>query len=197
MITALPPTPLISGAGGVFASIGSSLSFSQSAVDVTITPSLGTSITIPAATDSLAGMLDATRAAIIDAPVSYGDIINTPDRTAFITNIFDGGGAAIVAPFTRYIYVPFAAAIIGWALMADQVGSISVDIWKTPSANFPPLVGNSITGGAIPNLSGQSSAFASVPAWTTLQINAGDCLAYHVISATTVQVVTFELLVTH
>jgi hypothetical protein len=203
-ITGLPPAPLVAGTGGLFVSTGSSLSYSQTKTDVTITPSLGSSVTIPAATDALAGVLDAARAAIIDglAPVassgSYGDLANTPDRSAFITTIFDGGGAAIVAPFTRYLYMPFAATITGWALMADQIGSISIDIWKTPSGSFPPLVANSITGGIPPGLSGQASAFvSSVPNGWTIQINAGDCLAYRVLSATNVQVVTFELTVVH
>ena len=203
MITGLPPAPLISG-GAVFAAVGSSLSYEADASSVTITPTLGTAVTIPAATDVLAGMLDAERAAIIDglAPVassgSYGDLANTPDRSAFITTIFDGGGAAIVAPFTRYLYTPFAATIIGWALMADQTGSISIDVWKVPSASFPPLVGNSITGGNAPALSGAQSAFRpTLPMGWTTQINAGDCLAYRVVSATTVQVVTFELTVVH
>jgi hypothetical protein len=204
MITGLPPPSLVSGSGGVFASIGSSLSSTLTAIDVTITPSMGTPTTIPAATDALAGVLDATRATAIDnlstvaTSGSFTDLINQPDRTAILTTIFDGGGAVIGAPFTRYLYVPFNATIIGWALMADQVGSISVDIWKVPMASFPPLIANSITGGNTPALSGQQSMFVTIlPAGWTTQINAGDCLAYRVVSATTVQVVTFELAVTH
>jgi hypothetical protein len=203
MITGLPPAPLVSG-GAVFAAVGSSLSYAADASTVTITPALGTAITIPAATDALAGMLDAARAGIIDnLPASsisgnYNDLLNAPDRHAIITTIFDGGGAVIVAPFTRYLFIPFAAVITGWALMADQVGSISVDVWKVPFASFPPLVGNSITGGNAPALVSQASAFAqAISGWTTTQINAGDCLAYRVVSATTVQAVTFELTVTH
>jgi hypothetical protein len=204
MITGLPPTPLVSESGVVFAATGSSLSYSQTAQDVTITPTLGSGITIPAATDSLAGMLDAVRATTIDGLAivattgSFTDLSNQPDRQAIITTIFDGGGAAIVAPFTRYLYIPFAAIITGWALMADQTGSISIDVWKVPSVSFPPLVANSITGGSPPSLSSQASAFMTfLPAGWTTQINAGDCLAYRVVSSTTVQVVTFELTVTH
>jgi hypothetical protein len=205
MITGLPPPSLVSGTGGVFASIGSSLSSTPTAIDVTITPSMGTPTTISAATDTLAGVLDAARASTIDhlavvaTSGSFTDLINQPDRTALFSIIFDGGGAAIGAPFTRYpFYVPFNATIVGWALMADQVGSISVDIWKAPLASFPPLVANSITGGNPPALSSQQQMFVtSAPAGWTTQINAGDCLAYHVISATTVQVVTFVLVVTH
>lgn len=204
MITGLPPVPLVSGAGGIFASVGSSLTYSADADSVTITPALGTPTTIPAASDTLAGMLDAARAATIDnlavvaSSGSYTDLSNTPDRGAFIGSIFDGGGSALSAPFTRYFYVPFNATITGWALMADQSGSISIDVWKTPSTSFPPLVGNSITGGNNATLVSQQSNFQILPPpWTTLQINAGDCLAYNVASAATVQVVSFVLTLTH
>ena len=204
-ITQLPPTPLLSGVGGVFASIGSSLSLEQTANDVSITPDAGTGITIPAATNALAGMLDAERAALIDAlqPVafsgSFTDLDNQPDRTAILSLIFDGGGSAIVAPITRYLYMPFAATIVGWALMADVSGSISIDVWKEPISGFPPLVGNSITGGSPMALSAQASAVAlTVPAaWTTDEIDAGDCLAFNVVSASTVKTVTAQLVVTH
>ena len=204
LITGLPPTPLVSIGGAVFASAGSSLAYTADASSVTITPALGASVTIPAATDTVAGMLDAARAATIDGlPAaalsgSYTDLTGQPDRTAIIGTIFDGGGSAIVAPFTRYYYIPFDAIITGWALMADQTGSIAVDIWKVPSASFPPLVGNSITGGNAPSLSGAASAFqTTAPAGWTTQINAGDCLGLRVVSATTVQVVSFVLTVIH
>jgi hypothetical protein len=204
MITALPVAPLVSGSGYLFTST-LDLSCSQSTNTVTIASTSGADAVIPAATDSYAGVLDAARAMIIDnlatvaSSGSYTDLVNQPDRQAIITMIFDGGGSALVAPFTRYLYMPFNATITGWALMADQVGSFSVDIWKVPSGSFPPLVANSITGGSPPNLSSQSSAFTTLipPSWTTTAINAGDCLAYRVVSAITVQVVTFELAVIH
>jgi hypothetical protein len=203
-ITALPTPTLVSGAGGLFvssdsASLSVDLSIAQTATDVTVTPSSGSGVTIPAATTDLAGMLDAARAAAIDGlPGSYNDLTDLPDRSAIITMIFDGGGAPIIAPFTRYLYIPFAATITGWALMADQTGSIAVDVWKESISGFPPTVVNSITGGSPPSLSSQASAVSSsVAAWATTQINAGDCLAYRVLSATTVQVVTFELTVVH
>lgn len=204
MITGLPPAPLVSGGGGVFAAIGSSLSYSANATSVTITPDLGVGVVIPAATSALAGMLDAPRAALIDAlaPVAFSgdfsDLVNQPDRTALISLVFDGGGSAIVAPVTRYLYIPFAATIVGWALLADASGSISVDVWKEPISGFPPLVANSITGGNPMALAAQASAISPTPltGWTT-QINAGDCLAFNVTSSSTVKAVTAQLVVTH
>jgi hypothetical protein len=204
MITGLPPTPLVSGSGVVFSSAGTDLSYTQSASSITIASSTGLPIVISSASDTLAGVLDAPRAAIIDnlavvaSTGSYSDLQNQPDRQAIFSLIFDGGGAAIVAGATRYLYVPFNATITGWALMADQVGSMSVDIWKEPIGSFPPLIANSITGGQPLTLSSQSSMILSpTPVGWTTQINAGDCLAFHVTLAITVQTVTAELMVTH
>lgn len=205
MITALPPAPLVSTSGGLFSSTGSGLTLSQTATEVAITPSLGSGISIPAATDSLAGVLDANRASAIDnlATVAssgkYSDLTDIPDRSAFITLIIDGGGAAISAPIIRYLYIPFAAVITGWVLMADQVGDISVDVWKEASSGYPPLVVNSITGGSPMLLDGAAFGLSltAPSAWTTTEIEAGDCLAFNVSSAATIQAVTAQLIITH
>jgi hypothetical protein len=203
MITGLPPAPLISGSGGVFASIGSSLTASQDATSVTITPATGNAATIPAATDALAGVLDAERAAVIDnlavvaSSGSYTDLINLPNRTAFMTLMIDGGGAAIVAPITRFIYVPFAGAITGWILMADRSGSISIDVWKEPLSGFPPTLSNSITGGAVMSLTSQTNNSAFPPPWPSLTIDAGDVLGFNVSAAATIQTITAQLVITH
>jgi len=204
MITGLPPPPLVSVTGGLFTNVGSTLLYSNDATSVTITPSGGVGVTIPAATSSLAGMLDAARAAAIDGlpPValsgSYNDLTNLPDRTAFIPLLIDGSGAAIVAPITRFIYAPFNGTITGWVVMADRSGSISIDVWKEPYSLFPPTVANSITGGNPMALSSQNvnSAIPIPASWTT-QINAGDVIGFNVSSAATVQTITAQLILTH
>lgn len=206
MITGLPPTPLVASGGGVFASTGSSLSFTQTATGVTVTPVLGSAITIPAASDTLAGMLDAARATTIDTLATvassgkYSDLVSPPDRHAFFSLIFDGNGAALAAGPVRYFLAPFAATITGWAMCADQSGSITVDIWKLASASaYPPTVANSITGGSPPTMSSASFAQATVvpPAWTTSAILVGDALAFKLSAAATCTFCTFQLVMTH
>lgn len=199
MITGIPPAPLVSAYGTIFTSTGINLTYSQTATDVTISPGIGASITIPAASSTFAGMLDATRAGIIDGlhPIAssglYSDLSGTPDRTVVIPMIIDGGGIPIVPGITRYFSIPFAATITGWAIMADQVGSIAIDIWKTPFVNYPPTIANSITAAALPTLVSAASAQQSnLIGWTT-GINAGDVLGFHVISASAVTSVTVQL----
>ena len=113
-----------------------------------------------------------------------------------VTFIIDGGGATITTGVKGYLTIPFACTINEWTLLADQSGSIVVDIWKDTYANFPPLVADTITASAKPTITtatkGQSSTLTG---WTTT-IAAGDILAFNVDSITTCQRVTLSLKVT-
>lgn len=113
-----------------------------------------------------------------------------------ITFIIDGGGSAITTGEKGDLTIPFACTINEWTLLADQSGSVVVDIWKDTYANYPPTVADTITGSAKPTISaatkGQSSTLTG---WTT-SIAAGDCIAFNVDSASTVTRVTLSLKVT-
>ena len=198
MITGLPPDT-ITNITGLTLGIGVNLSLEQDASTVAITPDGGSGIIIPAATSSLAGVLDATRAAVIDGlPGSYNDLTDLPDRTALLSMIFDGGGSAIVAPITRYLYMPFAATIVGYALLADVSGSATIDVWKEPVAGYPPTVGNSIVGGTPMQLTSALFNIVTVPpsSWTTT-VDVGDVLAFNLSSNTTIKTLTAQLLIMH
>jgi hypothetical protein len=80
--------------------------------------------------------------------------------------------------------------------MADQSGSIVVDVWKDTLANYPPTVADSITASAPPTItSAQSASSSSLTGWTTA-INTNDVLRFNVNSATTITRVTLSLSVT-
>lgn len=107
--------------------------------------------------------------------------------------IIDGGGVAIGTGQKGYLEIPFAMTITGWTLVADQTGSIVVDVWKTPYGSFPPGSGNTITGSDIPTISSaKSGQNLAVSAWST-SLSAGDILAYNVNSVSTVQRVTLSI----
>lgn len=115
---------------------------------------------------------------------------------AAIPLVINGNGTAIAAGDQADFEIPFACTISRWTLLADRVGSIQIDIWKTNAAGFPPTVANTITGSDIPVIVsddfGQSTALTG---WTTT-ISAGDTLRFHVNSANTIQRVTLSLKVT-
>jgi len=78
-------------------------------------------------------------------------------------------------------------------MLADQSGSIVVDIWKDTYANFPPTDADTITASAPPTISSaQKSQDAILTGWTKA-ISAGNILAFNVDSCTTITRVTISL----
>lgn len=107
--------------------------------------------------------------------------------------IIDGGGLAITTGEKGHLLIPFDCEINQATLLADQSGSIVVNIWKDTYANFPPVVGDKITASAPPTISSaQKSQDATLTGWTKT-INAGDILAFNVDSCTDIIRVTLCL----
>jgi hypothetical protein len=113
-----------------------------------------------------------------------------------LTFIIDGGGSAITTGEKGDLRIPFACTINRVTMMADQTGSIVVDIWKDNYANFPPTDADSITASAPPTIStAQKSQDSTLTGWTT-SISADDILAFNVDSCSTITRVTISLKVT-
>lgn len=91
------------------------------------------------------------------------------------------------------IVVPFDCTITGVTLLADQSGSIVVDVWKDTYANFPPTDADSITSATPPTLSAAASSVdTTLSGWTTA-LTEGDVLRFHVDSVSAVTRVTLSL----
>ena len=142
---------------------------------------------------STGSLLSLTGAAIVYVTAAAADIT----QTTAIGYAIDGGDAAIVTGLLGgSLRVPFSGTINSVTLLADQTGSIVVDIWKDSYASYPPTVADSICASAKPTLSSaEKSEDATLTGWTTA-IAAGDVLRFNVDSATTVQNVTIILKVT-
>jgi hypothetical protein len=121
------------------------------------------------------------------------DYIDTAISTAGVGVIIDGGGSTLTTGIRGDIVIPFNCTITQWTLLANQSGSIVIDIWKDTYANFPPVVGDSITAAAKPTITsstkGQSSTLTG---WTTA-FTAGDILRLNIDSVTSIQRVTLFL----
>lgn len=107
--------------------------------------------------------------------------------------VIDGGGSAITTGIKGDFIVDFAGEIQSVTLLADQSGSIVVDIWKDTYANFPPLVGDSITSGAKPTISGSNKSQDSTLTGWTKDFVAGDIFRVNVDSVATLERVTLSL----
>ena len=125
-----------------------------------------------------------------------GDAPYIPDRDeAAIEFVIDGGGLVITTGVKGDVQVPFACTITAATLLADQSGSIVVDIWTDTNANYPPTVADSITAAAKPTLSATTKSTDSTLTGWTKSIAVGDILRFNVDSATTIQRVTVVLTV--
>src|SRR5262245_18801188 len=82
------------------------------------------------------------------------------------------------------VHCDFGFTIVGWTLLADQSGSLVVDIWKDTYANYPPTGADSITASAKPTISTATKAQSgTLTGWTT-SVSAGDVLRFNVDSVT-------------
>ncbi len=128
----------------------------------------------------------------------------TPANSTIIDAIefvIDGGGVALSTGLKGYLEVPYDATITRATLLADQSGSVVVDVFKCTYANFDassthPVAGDKITASAPPTIStATKSQDSTLTGWTT-SISAGDILAFNVNSATTITRVTISLKIT-
>jgi hypothetical protein len=110
--------------------------------------------------------------------------------------IIDGGGSTITTGIKGDIRIPVASTITSWHLLADQSGSIVVDVWKDTLANHPPTDADSITASAPPTITANVRGSDNVLTGWTTSVAAGDVLRFNVDSVTTIQRVTVVLYLT-
>ena len=117
--------------------------------------------------------------------------------TETVNFVIDGGGAPISPGVKGDITLDFACNIVGWSMLADQTGSIVVDLWKAAYADFPPTVTGTITGAEKPTLTSaiknQDMSLNGGGGWA---VSSGDVLRYNVDAADTARRVTVALKVT-
>ena len=98
----------------------------------------------------------------------------------------DGNGSVLTTGQKGYTQLQYACTINSWTILADQSGSIVIDIWKDVLANYPPTDADSITASAPPTLAAATYATsATLTGWTTA-VSAGDVLGFNVDSVSTV-----------
>jgi hypothetical protein len=128
----------------------------------------------------------------VQAYLAYLNFASLPTRT--IVFIVDGGGATPSTGVQGDLYIPFACTINSVTMLADQSGSIVVDIQKGTYSAFPTV--SSICASAKPTISSaRKSTDSTLTGWTTA-ISAGDVLEFNVNSVTSITRVTLTLKVT-
>lgn len=105
--------------------------------------------------------------------------------------IIDGGGNPITTGVKGFVRLPWAANLASWIVMADQSGSISVDVLR---ANNAVPSASMVGAGNKPGLTAsQFSGVVTPSGWTSTAFAANDWIGFNVISAATVTRVTVDL----
>lgn len=104
-----------------------------------------------------------------------------------LTIMKDAYGNELPTGIIGDIVVPYDCTITSVVMLADQTGSIVVDIWKDTQANFPPTNADSITSATPPTIaSGVKSSDSTLTSWTTA-LTAGDVLRFNIDSVTDIE----------
>jgi hypothetical protein len=122
--------------------------------------------------------------------------LSTAAQTRAITLAIDGGGSTLTTGIKADVYVPYACTITANTMLADQSGSVVVDIWKVAYGSYPATVTNSITASALPTITtALKSQDSTLTGWTT-SISAGDTLRFNINSVTSITRLNLTLTVT-
>ena len=125
-----------------------------------------------------------------------GDVMkldSLPGDIKCIEFVIDGGGSAITTGQKGHLLVPLVSRLSGVTMVADQVGSIVVDVWVDTYTNFPPTNADTITSVTPPTITAaQKSRDETLTDWTTL-LHTSDVLAFNVDSCTDIERVTISL----
>jgi hypothetical protein len=122
----------------------------------------------------------------------------TGSNSGSIECVIDGGGVAITTGLKGYLVAPFDGTLVSNRLLADQSGSIVVNVWKCTYAQFDaggthPVAGDKITASAPPTLSSATKSEDTTLTGWTKAFSAGDIFAYNVDSVATVTRVTLSM----
>ena len=125
--------------------------------------------------------------------IDITDYIDNAIELATVGLRIDNGASVIPTGVSGNIVIPFNCTIQQWTLLANESGSVVVDIWRDTYANYPPTVADTITASAKPTISsstkGQSSTLTG---WTTA-LTAGDILRFNVDSVTSIKALDINL----
>ena len=105
-----------------------------------------------------------------------------PTLTRAIEYVIDGGGSVIPTGLRGALYLPFECTLEAVTLLADQAGSVQVDVYVDPLASYPPV--DSIFPTDYRSLSGTAFGqdLAAGTNWTTL-FPANSVIGFYINSA--------------
>lgn len=117
--------------------------------------------------------------------------LNDEAKIASIGFILDNGSNVIETGIGGNVEIPFDCELLEVTLLADQTGSIVIDILKGTYADYPQTT--SITASAKPTISSGIKVKDSTLSGWTISLTAGDTLRFSVDSCTNITQCTISL----
>lgn len=112
--------------------------------------------------------------------------------TSDIIFVIDGGGSAITTGVKGYVEVPFGCTVSQWTLLADQSGSVTIDVVSDAYSSYGTNT-SMVGAGTKPSITTATKNQSAPASWTTTSITAGNIVGFNVTAATTVTRVTIAL----
>ncbi|RYG14071.1 MAG: hypothetical protein EON92_03480 [Burkholderiales bacterium] len=109
-----------------------------------------------------------------------------------------GGSSAVTVPADNVsVMCPLAGTITRATLLTEGgPGSCVVNVWRDAIGNFPPVAGDSITGGTPPSITaGTYSADSTLTGWSK-SVAAGDVLRFNLASCSAFTSVSIQIEIT-
>lgn len=131
-----------------------------------------------------------------EGDAQYAPAAHTHAIAGVIGFVFDGNGTALVVGSKCRITVPFACTITANRMLADQAGSVVVDIWKDTYANYPATIADTIVAAAKPTISAAAKSEDTTLTGWTLSVAAGDTLIANIDSCSAITQLLVQLKVT-
>lgn len=145
----------------------------------------GTALTFGTSTGGTWGSITGTLSDQTDLQTE----LDTKLSTSTFGLSIDGQGGVITTGIKSDWVAPFSGTITGWNLLANTVGTTSIELWKDTYANFPPTVADGI---ATTTLSGASKNQAT---GLSISFTSGDIIRFNVSSATAITKAILSLII--
>lgn len=104
-------------------------------------------------------------------PPHYGDVVF----------VVDNGDSDITSGQTDFVRIPYSGKLLDWCILADQTGSVVVDVWLGRDKAIPS-VANTICSGPKPTLSNNNFSEMTTLPWSITSFDQDDVLGFQVVS---------------
>ncbi len=89
--------------------------------------------------------------------------------------------------YKGHVTIPYDGTIVSWQLLADQDGSVVVDVWKSSFEDGLPTLADTITGSQKPTLTNESLAKSTTISEWNVSVTSGDIIGFNIDSVSTVR----------